>query len=311
MLSEEAAYDVPRPADGAPTGPAAFGLRETAAPRGDTVSDTPVPDVTTPRTPAVTALIKVQPTITLLFWIAKLATTAFGEAFSDYVFFNDYLTQGVAMLIGLGLLAICLVLQFRARTYRPVVYWLAVTAVSIFGTMSADFLNKDLGMPFWASTALLLVLQSAVFVVWYRSQRTLSIHSIDSRPRESFYWLTVVFTFALGTAMGDFVSTTLGFGTAASTVIFLVVIAVPVVAWRWLRLNSVIAFWFAYSVTRPLGASFADWLGVPAPYGDGIQWGTGVASIIFGVLLVAVIAIIALRYRRESRRADSPSDAAG
>jgi uncharacterized membrane-anchored protein len=265
------------------------------------VSDAPTHSSALLSNPNVQALVKVPPAITLLFWIAKLATTAFGEAFSDFVFFNAALTQDIAMLMGLGFLAVCLFLQFRTTRYRPAVYWLAVTAVSIFGTMSADFLNKDLGMPFWASTLMLLVLQTAVFVTWYRSQHTLSIHSIDNRPREAFYWLTVVFTFALGTAMGDFVSTGLGLGSAASTFVFLALIVVPLVAWRWLRLNAVVAFWFAYSVTRPLGASFADWLGVPAPYGDGVQRGTGVTSLIFGAVLVVVIAVVVVQERRRTR----------
>jgi uncharacterized membrane-anchored protein len=248
--------------------------------------------------PSTIARQQKVPNTSRLFWGAKLATTAFGEAFSDFVFFNDAIGRNVAILMGLGFLILCLALQFGTRRYVPLVYWLTVTAVSIFGTMSADFLNKDLGMPLWASTLMLLVLQAAVFLTWYLTQRTLDIHSINTRAREAFYWLTVLFTFALGTAAGDFAATTLGLGTLASAGVFLVAILVPAVAWRWVGLNRVVAFWVAYSLTRPLGASIADWLGVPAPYGDGLQLGTGLTSIVFGVALVAVVGVLAARHRR-------------
>jgi uncharacterized membrane-anchored protein len=253
--------------------------------------------ITAPPRTSRQMLMKV-PEITLLFWVAKLATTAFGEAFSDFIFFNDSIGQHPAILMGLGLLVACLVVQFTTRRYVPWVYWVAVTAVSIFGTMSADFLNKDLGMPLYASTLLLLGLQAAVFTAWYVTQRTLDVHSTTTHLRELFYWLTVIFTFALGTAAGDFVADTLGLGTLASTFVFLVLILVPAVGYQRLRLNEVAAFWFAYTMTRPLGASIADWLGVPAPYGDGLQLGTGVMSAVFGLLLLGVIAVVGTKWRR-------------
>ena len=242
-------------------------------------------------------LIKV-PEITLIFWIAKLGTTAFGEAFSDYIFFNDYIGRTKAILMGLALLIVCFAIQFATRKYIPWIYWLAVTAVSIFGTMSADFLNKNLGMPLWASTLMLLVLQSTVFIAWYITEKTLDVHSITTHRRELFYWLTVLFTFALGTAAGDFAAGPLGLGTLASTFVFLAVILAPAVGYKWLRLNEVLAFWFAYTITRPLGASFADWLGVPAPYGDGLQIGTGPISLVSGITLLGVIAWIDFQHRR-------------
>ena len=242
------------------------------------------------------ALIKV-PEVTLVFWVAKLGTTAFGEAFSDYVFFNDYIGRNAAILMGLGFLALCLAFQFSTRRYVPAVYWLAVTAVSIFGTMSADYLNKDLGMPLWGSTLMLLCLQGAVFVAWYVSQRTLDVHSIYPGLREVFYWLTVMFTFALGTAAGDYVAGPLNMGTLDATFLFLGIILLPAVAWRYLRLDAVVAFWLAYTITRPLGASFADWLSVPAPYGDGLQLGTGVMSAASGAVLFVILAFIVVRHR--------------
>jgi uncharacterized membrane-anchored protein len=250
------------------------------------------------------------PEITIIFWIAKLSTTAFGEAFSDYVFFNDYIGQHPAMLMGLAFLAVCLILQFSTKRYVPWVYWLAVTAVSIFGTMSADFLNKDLGMPLYASTLMLLGFQAAIFIAWYLTEKTLDVHSIYTRRREIFYWLTVLCTFGLGTAAGDFAAVTLGLGTLASTFVFLAVILVPAAGFRWFKLNEVLAFWFAYTITRPLGASFGDWLAVPAPYGDGLQLGTGPISLVLGIVLVGVVALIDVRYRRAGAQAGAIGAAA-
>jgi uncharacterized membrane-anchored protein len=248
-------------------------------------------------------LMKV-PEVTVIFWIAKLCTTMFGEAFSDYVFFNDYIGQHLAMVMGLGLLLVCLAVQVSRKHYVPGVYWLAVTAVSIFGTMSADFLNKDLGMPLWGSTAALLVLQAGVFTAWYKTQGTLDVHSVDNRLREAFYWLSVLFTFALGTAAGDFVADSLGLGTLEATFVFLAIIALPAVAYSRFGLNEILAFWFAYTITRPLGASVADWLGVPAPYGDGLQLGTGPISLVSGILLLGVVASIAARRKRSDLQHD-------
>ncbi|MFD4552972.1 hypothetical protein ACFWP5_01370 [Streptomyces sp. NPDC058469] len=261
------------------------------------------------RTRPATMAMKV-PEITLIFWIAKLCTTGFGESFSDYVFFNDYIGQHLAMLMGLGLLLVCLAVQITATKYIPWVYWLAVTAVSIFGTMSADFLNKDLGMPLYASTLMLVVVQAAVFAAWYATQRTLDVHTINNRLRELFYWLTVLCTFALGTAAGDFAAVTLGLGTLASSFVFLGIILIPAAGYRWFRLNEVLAFWFAYTITRPLGASVADWLSVPAPYGDGLQLGTGPISLVLGILLAGVIAVIGSQHRRSGPPKAAPLEAA-
>ena len=241
------------------------------------------------------------PEATPLFWVAKLATTAFGEAFSDFIFFDDYIGQHRAILIGLGVLIACLIGQFATKRYIPAMYWLTVTAVSIFGTMSADFLNKDVGMPLWASTVMLLVLQSMVFLAWYRTQKTLDVHSVNSPRPELFYWLTVIFTFALGTAAGDFASVTLALGTLASILVFLAIICLPAAGYRWFGLNAVVTFWLAYTITRPLGASAADWLGVPAPYGDGLQLGTLTMSVVFGIALTVVVSVLSLTHRNRQR----------
>jgi Uncharacterized membrane-anchored protein conserved in bacteria len=246
-------------------------------------------------------LLKVPLIINLTFWVAKIITTALGETFSDFIFFNDAIGQHAAILIGLLSFAIILMIQFRTRKYTPWVYWLCVTSVSVFGTMLADFMNKDLGIPLYASTLIFALTQTAVFIAWYKTEHTLSIHSINTGRKEIFYWLTVLCTFGLGTAAGDFTADTLGLGTLLSTGIFLVLIAVPLVGYKFFGMNSIFAFWFAYTMTRPLGASFGDWLAVPAPYGDGLQLGTGIVSLGFGILMVIAVAYIDRQHRKENR----------
>ncbi|HEX3713045.1 MAG TPA: hypothetical protein VHV09_09630 [Trebonia sp.] len=214
--------------------------------------------------------------------------------------------------MGLALILVCYAIQIATKKYIPLIYWLAVTAVAIFGTMSADFLNKNLGMSLTESTIVLLALQAAVFFAWWKTEGTLDVHSITTTRREIFYWLTVYLTFSLGTAAGDFVSGTLAFGTLDSTLIFLGLILVPLIGWKYLHLNPVLAFWLAYTITRPLGASFGDYLAVPAPYGDGLQVGTGPISLYSGIVLVGVIALVAYRYYRPGpgQPAEEPAAAA-
>jgi uncharacterized membrane-anchored protein len=230
------------------------------------------------------------PEVTLAFWAAKVLTTGMGEATSDFLVHQ--LAPIVAVAIGAVGLAIALALQFGARTYNAWIYWLAVALVAIFGTMAADFLHVELGIPYVVSTVFFAVVLAAVFAVWYRTEHTLSIHSIDHPRREAFYWLTVMSTFALGTAAGDMTATTLHLGYFVSGIVFALLIAVPAVAHRWFGLNAIVAFWFAYIVTRPLGASFADWLGVSHARG-GLNWGTGGVSIGTAILIMGVVAYLA------------------
>ncbi len=238
---------------------------------------------------ALTSFRKV-PEVTVAFWIAKVLTTGMGEATSDFLVHQ--LAPIVAVAIGAVGLTISLVLQFAVGRYNAWIYWLAVAMVAIFGTMAADFLHVELLVPYVISTGFFVVVLAAVFIVWYRSERTLSIHSIDNPRREAFYWLTVMATFALGTAAGDMTATTLHLGYFVSGVAFTVLIAVPAVAHRWFSLNAIVAFWFAYIVTRPLGASFADWLGVSHARG-GLNWGTGGVSIGMAILIIGVVAYLA------------------
>lgn len=231
------------------------------------------------------------PEVTAYFWITKVLTTGMGETASDF------LTRvfGNVPAVGLGglLLAASLILQFRARRYVAWIYWTAVVMVSVFGTMCADVLHVGLGIPYGVSTTFFCIVLAAVFVVWYRVEGTLSIHSIHTPRRELFYWLTVVTTFALGTAAGDLTAMTLGLGYFSSGVMFAVVIAVPAVAHWKLNLGSIFAFWFAYIVTRPLGASFADWMAVSKPRG-GLNMGLGPVTLAWTALILAFVGYLAV-----------------
>jgi len=248
------------------------------------------------------ALAKV-PEITAYFWIVKVLTTAMGEATSDYL--NQALGPAIAvpiMLIGLG---VALRLQFRARTYVAWTYWLVVVMVSVFGTSAADALHVGLGIPYVASTLFYLVVLAAIFAAWYRSERTLSIHSIYTRRRERFYWATVLATFALGTAGGDMTATSMHLGYLSSGVLFAVVIAVPALAHRWGSLNEIAAFWFAYIVTRPLGASFADWFDNSRAHG-GLDVGTGVVAALLTVAVVVCVGLLTVTGVDARRAATGP-----
>ncbi|MCU1423216.1 MAG: hypothetical protein JWN36_2867 [Microbacteriaceae bacterium] len=238
------------------------------------------------------------PEIMALFWVVKVLTTGMGETTSD--FFVRTIDPVVAVAGGFVLFAVALVLQFAVRRYIPVVYWLAVVMVSVFGTMAADVTHIVLGVPYAVSTVAFAVALVVVFLPWHRMEGTLSIHSITTRRRELFYWAAVLVTFALGTATGDLTATTLHLGYLASGVLFAIVIAVPFVAWRWFGLNAVAAFWFAYIVTRPLGASFADWMGVSHARG-GLDWGTGPVSLVLAAIIAVLVVVMAVQHRRVAR----------
>ncbi len=226
------------------------------------------------------------PEVTVAFWIAKVLTTGMGEAVSDL------LTKSMdpAIAVGLGTVgfAAAIALQFATRRYVRWVYWLAVAMVGVFGTMAADVLHVGLGVPYPVSTTFYLIALAVIFVIWYRTERTLSIHSIRTARREFFYWATVLATFALGTAAGDMTATTLHLGYLDSGILFAIVIAVPLVGYRWLRLNPVLAFWAAYIVTRPLGASFADWAAVSHARG-GLDLGYPAVS---ATMIAAIVLVV-------------------
>jgi uncharacterized membrane-anchored protein len=234
------------------------------------------------------AVVKV-PEIAILFWIVKVLTTGMGEATSDFLVHR--MPPPVAVLIGAAGLAVAMSWQLRATRYRAVPYWLAVVMVAVFGTMAADVLHIGLHVPYVASTAFFAVSLAIVFIVWHRVEGTVSIHCISTRRRELFYWSAVMATFALGTAAGDMTARTLNLGYLTSGIAFAALIAVPLIGWR-LGLNPIVAFWFAYVVTRPLGASFADWMGVPHTLG-GLDWGRGDVSLGLTIPIVILVAFFA------------------
>src|SRR2546430_1662780 len=240
-------------------------------------------------TPQRHPLTKV-PEVTAYFWITKVLTTGMGEATSDYLVHR--FNPEIAVVTGLTAFVAAMALQFSVRRYNSWVYWLAVVMVAVFGTMAADVLHVGLGIPYAVSTAFYSVVLAVIFVLWYRSEGTLSIHSIYTRRREVFYWATVLATFALGTAAGDLTAKVAGLGYLGSGVMFAVVIAIPYVGYRWFGLNPIVAFWFAYIVTRPLGASFADWLAWPPSVG-GLGLGHGIVSLVSTFIIIGFVGYMA------------------
>jgi uncharacterized membrane-anchored protein len=234
------------------------------------------------------------PEITVLFWVIKSMSTAMGESTSDYLVHT--VSPVPAVLIGFAGFVIALPLQFAMRRYLAWTYWFAVVMVGVFGTMAADVLHVGLGVPYVVSTALCAAGLAAVFVAWHRLEGTLSIHSIDSPRREAFYWSAVVLTFALGTAAGDLTALTLHLGYLGSMLLFAGVMTIPIVGYRWFGWNPVMAFWFAYVVTRPLGASFADWLGKPVAAG-GLGWGSGAVALALTAGIAGLVTYLAVTQR--------------
>jgi uncharacterized membrane-anchored protein len=248
--------------------------------------------------PSRAALLRV-PEITAYFWIIKALSTALGESTSDYLV--HALSPVVAVGLGFVGFVVSLIVQFSMRRYVAWAYWFAVAMVGVFGTMAADVLHVGFGVPYIASTVLYAIVLAAVFVTWRRTEGTLSIHSIDTVRREAFYWATVVATFALGTAAGDMTAVTLHLGYTLSIVLFAVAILVPCVGYRWLRWNSILAFWFAYVLTRPLGASVADWLGKPTDLG-GLGVGGGPVSLVLALLIAGFVTYLSVTRRDVQRR---------
>jgi uncharacterized membrane-anchored protein len=230
------------------------------------------------------------PEVIALFWVVKVLTTAGGEATSDFLKNWGNIKGGGAEVL---LFAAGLILQFGTRRYRAVAYWFLAYSIAIFGTGVSDFLHLDVNIPYAGTTALWAVVLALIFVVWHRTEGTLSIHSITTQRRECFYWATVFATFALGTALGDFTATALNLGYLASGILFGVLILIPALAWWKFNLNGVVAFWCAYVVTRPLGASFADYISKP-PNISGIGFGDGATALVFTVAVAVLVLYLAV-----------------
>lgn len=233
------------------------------------------------------------PEVTVYFWIIKILCTTVGESFADYI--NETLGVGLTnttLIFSAALIAV-LVAQFRLRRYVPGVYWAAVVLISVVGTLLTDNLTDGKGVPLWISTTVFAVLLAVVFGLWYARERTLSIHSIITTPRESFYWLSVLVTFALGTAAGDWTLELTGWGPGPSVLLPAGLIAAVFVAWR-LGAGPVLSFWLAYILTRPLGANIGDFLG-SSHHDGGLGLGTLWTSVLFLTAILATVGYLSVK----------------
>lgn len=242
---------------------------------------------TTNDRPVRTMLNKV-PEVTLSFWIIKIMATTVGETAADFL--NTNLNLGLtrtSVFMGVMML-LALLMQMRVRRYVPAVYWVAVVLISVVGTLITDNITDHLGVPLQVTTSIFASGLAAVFVAWYTSERTLSIHTIFTTKRELWYWLAILLTFALGTAAGDLLAETLQLGYAKSAIVFGGGIALVTTVHYLLGLNAILAFWIAYVLTRPFGASFGDLLSQPHENG-GLGLGTVGTSAIFLTVIVALV----------------------
>lgn len=246
------------------------------------------------------AVLRKVPEVTAYFWFIKLLTTAMGEVFSDFLV--HHINPVIAVAFGaIGLVA-ALALQFSVSKYVAWIYWLVVVMVAIFGTMAADVVHTGLGVPYLISTLLFAVVLATLFAIWYANEKTLSIHSIFTTKRELFYWATVIATFALGTAAGDMTAATMHLGYFASCVLFGVLIALPALLYWYCGLNEILAFWLAYILTRPLGASLADWAGKDRNSG-GLGIGRGLVSLILTILIVLSVGYLTVTHKDSKQEA--------
>ncbi len=227
------------------------------------------------------------PEVTIWFWVIKILCTTVGESFADWI----NMTLGVGLvntaLLFTAIFVVVLAVQMRLRQYVPFAYWLTVVVVSVTGTLYTDILTDQAGVPLWISTSIFTVLLACVFGIWYHRERTLSIHSIVTTPREAFYWLAVLVTFALGTATGDWTLELTGWGPGKSILLPLALIAIVTGLWKF-GADAVLTFWVAYILTRPLGANIGDWLGLPKSE-QGMGLGTFVTSLIFLSAILATV----------------------
>ena len=238
------------------------------------------------------AVLSKVPEVTVYFWVIKVLCTTVGESAADFLNVNlNFGLTGTSIVTGV-LLAVALFFQFRADRYIPVRYWVTVAVISVFGTLVTDNLTDKVGLPLTMSTLIFSVLLGATFLVWYSMEKTLSIHSIYTTRREIFYWLAVLFSFALGTATGDLLAEDLGLGYLTTFFIVATLIAITAIAWK-LGLNSILSFWIIYILTRPLGASIGDYLSQPATYG-GLGLGATVTSAIFVVAIIGVVTYLTI-----------------
>jgi uncharacterized membrane-anchored protein len=240
------------------------------------------------------------PEVVLLFWVVKIMSTTVGETAADFLAANVGLGLTTTSLLMAALMAAVLAVQFRAQRYIPAVYWLAVVLVSVVGTLITDNLVDNFGVSLWTTTIAFSAALAVTFVAWWRSERTLSIHTIVTRRRETFYWLAILFTFALGTSAGDLVAEKLALGYLPSAGLFGLLIALITLAYAKGGLSPVLAFWAAYVLTRPFGASLGDFL-TADPADGGLGLGTNGTSAIFLAVIVGAVAWFTVEQRRADR----------
>ena len=243
-------------------------------------------------------LLNRVPEITLFFWLIKVMATTVGETAADFLSFTMKLGLVNTSYVMGGLLLLALLIQFKLKRYVPVVYWLVVVLVSVVGTLITDNLVDNFHVSLVTITAVFSIALAAVFALWYATEKTLSIHSIYSTKRELFYWAAILFTFALGTAAGDLVAEHFGLGYAISALIFSAIIAVITLAYYRFRLNAVLAFWIAYILTRPFGASIGDLLSQPVSAG-GLGLGTVGTSGVFLIIIFSLIAYLTIKQKKQ------------
>jgi uncharacterized membrane-anchored protein len=244
------------------------------------------------------------PEVIFLFWVVKILTTAGGEATSDYLKTYGNLKGGA---VEVALFLVGLVWQFKTRRYSAFAYWFFAYAIAVIGTGVADFLHLDVGIPYAGTTLLWLGVLLAIFFVWHRREGTLSIHSITTQTREAYYWATVFATFALGTALGDYTALSLNLGYLSSAILFSVLILIPALAhWRF-GLNAIAAFWMSYVMTRPLGASYADYISKPHKL-SGIAFGDGQTAAVFIAAMLVLVAYLTIARPDIQRSAESADE---
>lgn len=239
------------------------------------------------------------PKVTAAFWLIKLMAVTMGETAADYLAVNLGLGLSTTSWIMVGALVIALVLQFVQKKYVPWAYWLAVVLISVVGTLVSDNLVDNFGVKLLTTVVVFTVLLSVTFAIWYATERTLSIHTIFTTRRETFYWLAILFTFALGTAVGDWVSEEMGLGYVQAGLIFAAIIAVIAAGFYLRKIGPILAFWLAYILTRPVGASIGDLLSQPVEYG-GLGFGTIVTSAMFLACIVLIVVYMTLRHELEA-----------
>ena len=245
------------------------------------------------------------PKVTFDFWLIKLMAVTMGETAADFLSSNLGLGLLSTALLMSAVLVVSLYFQFTQKRYVPMFYWAAVVLISVVGTLITDCMIDIFGIPLMTTTIFFTVVLAFTFLFWYNHQLTLSIHSIFSTPREIFYWLAVLFTFALGTAAGDLVAEQYGLGYLTTGLLFCSIIAIFAFGHYVLKLNSILMFWLAYIFTRPLGASFGDLLSQPQDYG-GMGFGTIITSVIFLSAIVAIVTYMTITHEGEEA---TPADA--